>query len=97
MAPRRAAEGTGRRLDFELPFTGKIVLLAAFVCSCNSPALDKRLFDASVRAGRRRGSMAADRQACGFATVGHTNVVLKRLGLYLTGCMHVLSASSTHV
>lgn len=58
----RAGEGAGRRLHFELPFTGKMLLLAAYVCSYNRPALDRRLFDASARAGRRRGNMAADRQ-----------------------------------
>jgi len=60
---RRAAEGARQRLDFELPYAGKILLLAAYVCSCNAPALDRRLFDPSARAGRRRGAMAADRQA----------------------------------
>ncbi|KAK9837270.1 hypothetical protein WJX81_002658 [Elliptochloris bilobata] len=59
----RAGEVAAQRLDFELPFTGKVLLLAAYVCSCNRPALDRRLFDAISRAGRRRGSMAADRQA----------------------------------
>ena len=58
----RAGEAAGRRLHFELPFTGKVLLLAAYLCSYNRPALDRRLFDASARAGRRRGNMAADRQ-----------------------------------
>ena len=58
----RAGEPEDRRLHFELPFTGKVLLLAAYLCSHNRPALDRRLFDASARAGRRRGNMAADRQ-----------------------------------
>ncbi|KAK9916502.1 hypothetical protein WJX75_003462 [Coccomyxa subellipsoidea] len=50
-------------LDFELPFASKFLLLAAYVCSRNKPALDRRLFDPSSRAGRRRGAMASDKQA----------------------------------
>jgi hypothetical protein len=49
-------------LDFELPFASKFLLLAAYVCSRNKPALDRRLFDPSSRAGRRRGAMASDKQ-----------------------------------
>ena len=49
-------------LDFELPFASKFLLLAAYVCSRNKPALDRRLFDPSMRGGRRRGAMASDKQ-----------------------------------
>ncbi|CAK0734650.1 hypothetical protein CVIRNUC_000462 [Coccomyxa viridis] len=59
----RAALGASDALDFELPFTSKVLLLAAYICSRNKPALDRRLFDPSSRAGRRRGTMASDRQA----------------------------------
>ena len=58
----RAALGASDALDFELPFTSKVLLLAAYICSRNKPALDRRLFDPSSRAGRRRGTMASDRQ-----------------------------------
>ena len=60
----RAALRASDALDFELPFTSKVLLLAAYVCSRNKPALDRRLFDPSSRAGRRRGAMASDRQVC---------------------------------
>ncbi|CAL8467061.1 g6597 [Coccomyxa elongata] len=50
-------------LDFELPFASKFLLLAAYVCSRNKPALDRRLFDPSMRGSRRRGAMASDKQA----------------------------------
>lgn len=49
-------------LDFELPFASKFLLLAAYVCSRNKPALDRRLFDPSMRGTRRRGAMASDKQ-----------------------------------
>lgn len=49
-------------LDFELPFTSKFLLLAAYVCSRNKPAIDRRLFDPSSRARRRLGAMASDKQ-----------------------------------
>ena len=55
--------GASDHPDFELPFTSKLLLLAAYVCSRNKPSLDRRLFDPSSRAGRRRGAMASDRQA----------------------------------
>ena len=54
--------GASDHLDFELPFTSKLLLLAAYVCSRNKPSLDRRLFDPSSRAGRRRGAMASDKQ-----------------------------------
>ena len=58
----RASLGGSDHLDFELPFTSKLLLLAAYVCSRNRPALDRRLFDPSSRAGRRRSTMASDKQ-----------------------------------
>ena len=59
----RASLGGSGQLDFELPFTSKLLLLAAYLCSRNRPALDRRLFDPSSRTGRRRSTMASDRQA----------------------------------
>lgn len=61
--PSRAGLGQSDHLDFELPFTSKVLLLAAYICSRNKPALDRRLFDPASRAGRRRSTMASDRQA----------------------------------
>ncbi len=61
--PSRATLGASDHLDFELPFTSKLLLLAAYICSRNRPALDRRLFDPSSRAGRRRSTMASDKQA----------------------------------
>ena len=58
----RASLGGSDHLDFELPFTSKLLLLAAYICSRNRPALDRRLFDPSSRAGRRRSTMASDKQ-----------------------------------
>jgi hypothetical protein len=54
-------------LDFELPFTSKFLLLAAYVCSRNKASIDRRLFDPSSRAGRRLGAMASDKQVHGRA------------------------------
>lgn len=61
--PSRATLGSSDHLDFELPFTSKLLLLAAYICSRNRPTLDRRLFDPSSRAGRRRSTMASDKQA----------------------------------
>ena len=68
--PGGAAPAPTERLDFELPFGAKFLLLAAYVASRNRPALDRRLFDPTARSGRRRGAMASDKQvllhvACG--------------------------------
>ena len=60
--PSRATLGASDHLDFELPFTSKLLLLAAYICSRNRPTLDRRLFDPSSRAGRRRSTMASDKQ-----------------------------------
>lgn len=59
-----AQQGTpSERLDFELPFSAKLLLLAAYVASRNRPALDRRLFDPAACSRRRRGAMASDKQA----------------------------------
>ena len=58
-------------MDVELPFASKFLLLAAYVCSRNKPALDRRLFDPSSRAGRRRGAMASDKQVTHVLRFNH--------------------------
>ena len=60
--PGSAAPTPSERLDFELPWGAKLLLLAAYVASRNKPALDRRLFDPTARSGRRRGAMASDKQ-----------------------------------
>jgi hypothetical protein len=57
------AQAPSGRLDFELPFSAKFILLAAYVASRNKPALDRRLFDPAAGSRRRRGAMASDKQA----------------------------------
>ena len=69
----RASWGASEHLDFELPFTSKLLLLAAYICSRNKPTLDRRLFDPSSRAGRRRNTMASDKQVS-------VHLMLARLG-----------------
>jgi hypothetical protein len=54
--------GQADHLDFELPFTSKFLLLAAYVCSRNKASLDRRLFDPSSRGCGRRGALASDKQ-----------------------------------
>ena len=49
-------------LDFELPFLGKFLLLAAFVASRNPPATDRHLFQPRAAKRRRRGALSHDRQ-----------------------------------
>ena len=49
-------------LDFELPFLGKFLLLAAFVASRNPPDTDRHLFQPRAAKRRRRGALSHDRQ-----------------------------------
>ena len=54
------------RLDFELPYMSKYLLVAAYIASRNRPATDKRVFDISGGRKRRRcsvGAMQADKHA----------------------------------
>ncbi|KAK9824285.1 hypothetical protein WJX72_009173 [[Myrmecia] bisecta] len=64
LAPSTDAAGPpGIALDFEVPYLSKFLLLAAYVASRNDKKLDRRMFDAGATSGRRRGAMAADKQA----------------------------------
>ena len=73
--------GHGGKLDFDIPRLTKFMLVSAYLATCNSEAVDKRLFGHMVegrRAGtsaingvggkRRRGALSADRQQEAAAT-----------------------------
>jgi origin recognition complex subunit 5 len=54
------------RLDFELPYMSKYLLVAAYIASRNHPSPDRRVFNISSGKKRRRssfGAMQADSRA----------------------------------
>jgi hypothetical protein len=53
-----ASEG----MSYELPYTSKFLVLAAYICSRNKASVDRRLFHAGPSAKRRRNALASDRQ-----------------------------------
>lgn len=50
------------KLDFELPYNSKLLLLAAYIASRNRPASDRKLFDNTAGKRRRKNVHASDRQ-----------------------------------
>lgn len=59
-----ASPAQGEDKVLQLPRVGKLLLVAAFICSHNKATLDKALFDFGARQGRirSRGHMNSDRQ-----------------------------------
>eukprot|EP00192_Tetraselmis_astigmatica_P018287 CAMPEP_0117677830 /NCGR_PEP_ID=MMETSP0804-20121206/16952_1 /TAXON_ID=1074897 /ORGANISM="Tetraselmis astigmatica, Strain CCMP880" /LENGTH=256 /DNA_ID=CAMNT_0005487135 /DNA_START=149 /DNA_END=919 /DNA_ORIENTATION=- len=51
----------GERLDFELPYMSKFLLLAAYIASQNRPSSDKRQFDMLGSRSRKRGRISTSR------------------------------------
>ena len=50
-------------LSMELPYLGKFLVLAAYLCSCNRATADRRIFDAaSGKRAKRKNTQATDRQ-----------------------------------
>lgn len=64
------ADAAAHALDLELPYTAKFLLLAAHVSSLNRETADRRLFDPTYRAPKRRATAARAVGAAGGPGTG---------------------------